>query len=204
MKNPGSFLWLVLVIVLSVPLLHVKRVHSQTAAPTAAATVEVAAEMGDMPTNCGPTPEPLQIDENVGPSIGSWPLWTVMYYQQDGVRKVGLAMPKDRMNRPSALQGWWSQKALWTVKLTYKGEVTLRGYNVADNSPIYWTLNNGAPTTSPVLNPEQPGAWAKGSDQWAFFPSYVWVSRAGCYVIEAQWNGGMWRQTIPVGYVEGF
>jgi len=204
MINLRLFPGILLVAMLSVILLNGQTVHSQTAAPTATATVELASEMADIPSNCGPTPEPIQIDETVGPSIGSWPIWTVMYYKQDGQRKGGLAMPKDRMNRPSGPRGWWSQKALWTVKLTYKGEVTLRGYNVADNSPIYWTLNNGAPTTSPVLNPEQPGAWAQGSDQWAFFPSYVWVSKAGCYVIEAQWNGGMWRQTIPVGYVEGF
>lgn len=204
MKNLSLLLWILLVAALSIPLLNMETVHSQTAVPTAAATVGVAAEMADMPTNCGPSPEPIQIDEHVGPSIGSWPLWTVMYYQQDGVRKGGLAMPKDHPTVDNGIPGWWGQKVAWAVKRTYKGEVTLRGYNVADNSPMYFSLNTPTPTTAPVLNPDKPGATAAGSDQWAFFPSTVWVSKAGCYVIEAQWNGGTWRQTVPVGYVEGF
>ncbi len=173
------------------------------AAGTALATVQVAAQMDPAPTNCGPVPEAISLDSHFGPGLGSWPVWGTI--NEGGTEHKGiLSMSKDHPTGETYLPGWWAQKVLWVVKLTYQGEVKLSGFNVADNSPIYFSLNNGQPQTNVAsLNPDNPTAGAPGSDRWAYFPSLLWVSKAGCYVIQAQWNGGSWQQVIPVGYVEG-
>ncbi len=168
---------------------------------TSPANVEVASEMAPAPTNCGPTPEPLEVNSDVAAAIGSWPIWGTISSSKDKTKAV-LGMPKEHPNTTPRIDGWWAQKVLWFVKVTYKGEVKLYGFNLADKSPIYFSLNNNDLTPTAILNPDKPGAFAGGSDKWAYFPSLMWVSKAGCYVIEAQWDGGMWQQTIAVGYVD--
>jgi hypothetical protein len=169
---------------------------------TAAATVRVATEMRSAPTNCGPSPEPVKISEHYGPVLGAWPIWGTLAYGSGPMKGV-ISMPKENA-RDAKLPGWWLQRVLWLVKTSYTGEVRLRGYNVDDQSPMYFsfTVDNNRPTAVAVLNPAKPGAWAAGSDQFANFPSWVWVSKAGCYKIEAEWNNGSWSQTLSVGYLD--
>jgi hypothetical protein len=167
---------------------------------TAAATVRVAIEMADAPTTCGPSPEPVDISKHYASVIGAWPIWGTLAYGSGGMKGM-ISMRKERP-QPARLPGWWAQKVLWLVKTSYKGEVRLRGFNVTDQSPMYFTLNNNAPTAVAVLNPANPGAWSAGSDQFANFPSLVWVSKAGCYKIEAEWNNGSWDQVLSVGYLD--
>jgi hypothetical protein len=66
---------------------------------------------------------------------------------------------------------------------------------------MYFSFGGSTPTAAATFNPETPGAYAEGSELFANFPSTVWVSKAGCYLIEAQWDGGLWQQTIAVGHV---
>jgi hypothetical protein len=171
----------------------------QPVVSTREATVEVAAQMDIAPTDCGPTPEPVVVSEHFAPVLGTWPIWgTISSGTAD--RKGILSIPVEN-NNSGLLAGWWAHKVLWLVKTNYDGEVHITGFNIADDSPMYFSLEGNTPTIIAVLNPETPGAYAAGSDQFANFPSFVWVSKAGCYLIEARWNGGLWRQTIAVGLV---
>lgn len=172
--------------------------HSQISTPEA--TIEAASQMESAPTNCGPLPEPLAISEYYGPVLGMWPIWGTFSSGGEKPRGV-LAMPLEHP-RGSQLEGWWAQKVLWLVKTNYDGEVRLKGLNVADGSPMYFTFGDSLPIEEAIFNPESPGAYAQGSEQFANFPSLVWVSKAGCYLIEAEWNGGLWQQTVAVGYVD--
>jgi len=190
---------MILSLVSTALLASTRAAQSQTV-PTEQATVEVAAEMEAAPTDCAPAPEPFPISEHYGPVLGTWPVWGTIVYTS-GERTGVLAIANERPDTDT-LPGWWPQKVLWLVKTNYEGEVQLHGYNVADDSPMYFSLNANAPITAVTLNPKIPGAFAAGSEQFANFPSYVWVSKAGCYLIEAQWDGGLWRQTIAVGLVE--
>ncbi len=189
---------LLLIFVIAIPY----AVQSQaTITPTSEAAVEVAPQMESAPTDCGPAPEPIAVSEHYAPVLGTWPIWGTL--SSGGTEPEGiLAMPIERREF-SQLKGWWAQKVLWLVNTNYVGEVHLHGTNVADGSPIYFTFGESTPTTTPIFNPEMPGAFAPGSQYFANFPSLVWVSKAGCYLIEAQWDGGLWQQTIAVGYVEG-
>jgi hypothetical protein len=155
-----------------------------------------AATMDAPPTDCGPLPGAVRVSNAYAPVLGAWPVWGTL--GSDGI----LVMPEEPTTDAS-LPGWWGRKVLWLVKTSYEGEVTLRGYHTADNSPMLFSFDNNPPTASPVLNPDNPTAFAQDSQNFANFPSGVFVSRAGCYVLEATWNGGLWRQTIAVGYVPG-
>jgi hypothetical protein len=197
----NAVLFLSALLLAFVLLVNEQAVQSQSAvAATVVATVEVAARMEPPPTTCGPSPEPLEVSKHYAPVLGSRPIWGTIGYGRDE-RKGVLVMSKEPA-KSSRLPGWWVQKVLWLVKTNYKGEVKLRGYNLADNSPMYFSIGGDIPIAVAALNPEKPEAYAAGSDQFANFPSLVWVSKAGCYVIEAQWEGGLWRQTVAVGYVE--
>src|SRR5262249_949207 len=101
----------------------------------------------------------------------------------------------------SRLPGWWRTKMAWFVSDSYKGAVKVRGYNLKDNSPIYINWNRDELLTTAELDPRKTFSSVAGMQGWAFFPSSVWVSKAGCYSIEAEWDGGAWRQVVAVGYV---
>jgi hypothetical protein len=174
------------------------RVVSQ--GPTTSPTVEVATEMAPAPVNCGSLPELMPV-LGIGDAVGAWPLWTTMPSHNG---RIVLAFPERRNHDNPELPGWWSTKVGWFIKKTYAGEVRLRGFNQSDNSPIYFDIGDNSTTTAPVIDPEYPGGFIDDLEDWAFFPSLLWVSKAGCYTIIAEWSGGMWSQTIPVGYVEGW
>jgi len=172
---------------------------SQNPTPISPANVEVAAQMDAAPTDCGPAPEPLSVSEYYAPVLGTWPIWGTISSggrEPEGIFSIPLERPQG-----SQLEGWWAQKVLWLVKTNYDGEVVLTGTNRSDDSPMYFTFGDSRPSLKATFNPLSPGAYAEGSDQFANFPSLVWVSKAGCYEIEAQWDGGLWRQIVAVGYI---
>jgi hypothetical protein len=162
--------------------------------------IEVAPEMELLPTDCGTLAEPIALHSMIPKAIGASPIWTALP-NWEGQTKGTLAMPGRHYQENPQLEGWWSIKLAWFVTEAYEGEVELQGFNIADDSPIYFEFNDG-PTTSATLNPAQPGAFVEELEGWAFFPSYVWVSKAGCYQLQASWDGGLWQQIIAVGGVE--
>ena len=171
--------------------------QSQSADATALATVEVAPELGSIPANCGQLAEKLVPDPAVGPAIGAWPIWAAVNGGgQEG--KAALGMDDLHYIKDEHLPGWWGTKVGWVIRDSYKGEVKVQGYNLADHSPMYFQFR-GDPVTTAVLNPARPGGSAAGLQHWSLFPSYVWVSKAGCYRLQAEWDGGSWQQTIAVG-----
>jgi hypothetical protein len=175
--------------------------QSQIAATTVA-TVQVASTMDAAPVNCGSLPQPFRLSTGLNDVIGAWPMWVGVSAGDLGRESV-IDMPKITYVDPEpALKGWWGTKIGWLVDVTYKGKVSLRGYNVADNSPIYFHVHENEPATPLViLDPTNPGGFIAELKKWAFFPSYIWVSKAGCYTIEATWEGGLWRQVISIGNV---
>jgi len=169
-----------------------------TNAPTP--TIEVAATMDSAPTDCGQLAVPAVIDAQAGGGIGAWPLWVGIPNWSDQSRGI-LVFPTIHYQENEMLVGWWVTKMGWFVSEAYKGEVTIQAYNLADHSPMYFEFT-AEPEPLAVLNPARPGGFVNGMQGWAFFPSLIWVSKAGCYQLEATWDGGMWRQVIAVGAVE--
>ncbi len=176
-----------------------QRLASLSVTPTP--TVEVAATMDYAPTNCGVLAESMAIAPNIPHAVGTWPIWIAMPSAGSGSKGV-LFVPNQHYQTDSQLKGWWSTKVAWFIADSYQGEVHLRAFNVADNSPMYFVVGENELTDHATLNPEHPGGFAEGTGNWVFFPSNVWVSKAGCYRVEAEWDGGLWQQVIAVGNVE--
>jgi hypothetical protein len=69
--------------------------------------------------------------------------------------------------------------------------------------PLWFQIGDKAPTTTPKLDPTQPGAYpynpANPDQVFPEYPSYLFIPRAGCYVLEASWPGGHWRIPFAAG-----
>jgi hypothetical protein len=170
-----------------------------TTDPTPTLTVEVAAEMEAVPSDCGILAEEMTIDPMITHAIGTWPIWVALPNEAGSTKGI-LSMPNKHYQENPQLEGWWSTKVAWFIDPSYTGEVRLQGFNVDDNSPIYFEFDEL--TTLAAINPAEPGGFADGLEAWAFFPSYMWVSKAGCYRLQAEWDGGLWQQIIAVGRSE--
>jgi hypothetical protein len=187
---------------LSLPILLLLAPHTGYGQTTSDATptlvVAVAAEMEPVPSNCGVLAEPLAIDPLIPQAIGTWPIWIAL--PNGGDEATGtLYLPNRHDQVNPNLEGWWATKVAWFIPINYRGDVHLQGVNITDQSPMYFEFNEEGPLEVATINPEQPGGFVEELDRWAFFPSYVWVSKAGCYQLEADWEGGSWQQGIAVG-----
>lgn len=170
--------------------------YSQDATPTP--VIEVAPEMEGVPENCGILAEPIAIDPLIPQAIGASPIWVALPNTTQENRGI-LVVPDQHDHHYPPLEGWWATKVAFFVSAAYPGEVQITGFNVADDSPMYFAFGGNEPTELAILNPAQPGGFVSDLEKWAFFPSHLWVSKAGCYRLEAVWEGGLWQQIIAVG-----
>lgn len=162
--------------------------------------VQVAVEMEFAPDDCGILPQPMAIDPLIPQAIGAWPLWVAVPNGDEDSKGV-LFVPNEHYQQNKQLEGWWSTKVGWFVSPSYVGDVQVSAYNLADDSPIFFDRADELGTTM-TLNPAEPGGFVDGLDAWVFFPSNLWVSKAGCYLLEAKWDGGLWQQVIAVGSLD--
>lgn len=198
MKSLPGLLSALLLLLLALPLIaNSGSIGGAALTPT----VEVATEMEVVPADCGILAEPIAIDPLIPQALGTWPIWVALPNWTDETKGI-LVVPNEHYHTHHHLEGWWATKVAWFIPLSYTGEVQLRGYNLADHSPIFFDFSSNEPGEVATLNPDQPGGYVTELDQWAFFPSHLWVSKAGCYRIEAAWEGGSWQQVIAVGSVE--
>jgi hypothetical protein len=168
---------------------------------TPTADIEAAPEMAFVPSDCGILAEPVAIDPLIPHAIGAWPIWIALPNGSSEMKGI-LVVPNEHYFTHPQLEGWWVTKAAWFIAKSYPGEVRIRGVNIDDDSPIYFEIGDHELREVATLNPDQPGGYVTELDALAFFPSHMWVSKAGCYRLEAEWDGGLWQQIIAVGSVE--
>ena len=190
---------LALLLMLLLLVLTPQHGYSQSPTATAVPTIEVAATMDAVPTNCGQLSESVMLDPQSGRFIGVWPIYAGLPNWEGQTQGI-LVFPTTHYQTNDQLVGWWVTKMGWFVSESYTGEVKVRAFNLADHSPIYFERTD-APATVMTLDPAHPGGFVNGMVGWAFFPSLLWVSKAGCYQLEATWEGGLWQQVIAVGAV---
>lgn len=167
---------------------------------TQGAIETVAAQMDALPTNCGSLAEPIQLNAQQGNFIGSWPI--LLGIPNDSRQHSGvLTFPNEHTYTDERLPGWWNTKMAWFVSQAYQGTVKVRAFNIKDNSPMYINWKGNALSTTAEFDAKKTVSYVQGMNGWAFFPSAVWVSKAGCYRFEAEWDGGAWQQIVAVGYV---
>jgi len=150
---------------------------------------KVAVKLGPPPRDCnGPTPK--EIASFVGPAVGESPVWA-----------VGPVGPHATLGLGRRTKWGWGQKVLLLIEPEHEGIVTVRGASVDDGSPI-WFKSSGryvlGPTTKLVLDPQNPAIPIQHG-QWKEWPSTFYIPKAGCYFLEARWNGGSWRLTFAAG-----
>jgi hypothetical protein len=149
--------------------------------------------LGPVPTTCPTNPAPTTINPFFGRAIGMRPVWVIGF-------SPGLTL---RMGPSQSIahgpHGWYV-KVAWVVAPDYRQRVTLRGAPLAGGRPLWFQIGGQLPSTTPVLDPRYPVATAPNQPAgWAAFPSYLFIPHAGCYVVEADWPGGMWRLAFAAG-----
>jgi hypothetical protein len=88
----------------------------------------------------------------------------------------------------------------------HEGPVTLRGVSTDDGSPVWFKIAGQyilGPTPELVLDPQNPGIPVQHG-QWKEWPSTFYIPRAGCYILEARWDGGSWRLAFAAGKVKSW
>lgn len=152
--------------------------------------------LGPIPSNCQNNPPPESLPHALGDGIGMSPVWAVGF-------TPGLTLHLDFGDKGGMMHGphGWYRKLAWLIGPDYRQRIVLRGSALAGGAPLWFQIGgNQPPTTTPLLNPQQPEAEFPGEPPgWAFFPSYMFIPRAGCYVVEASWPGGMWRLAFAAG-----
>lgn len=171
-----------------------KAINSATTSFAATPALPVVApELDYAPLNCGPLPVLQELSPDIARMAGGSPFGL-----------VGIAGEGYIPVAPNNPTKWgYIANTYWVTAPSYTGTVSLKGANIADGTPLWFDLNNGA-TTNPTLDTRHPGAVTLPSG-WNHWPSYLYIPKAGCYQIEATWPGGSWEITIGAGkwpYIE--
>jgi hypothetical protein len=85
---------------------------------------------------------------------------------------------------------------LWVIVKTYTDKVSLQGWNLEMNEPLWFQIGGQEPTTTPTLDPQNPGAYS--NPDYVDFPSYIIIPEPGCYIIEASWDAGSWQIYLTI------
>ncbi len=81
---------------------------------------------------------------------------------------------------------------------SFAGKVTVQGANLADGTPLWFQLGGRNIVSTAVFESNSPGTLIQPGE-WGEWPSYLIAPKAGCYYLEAKWNGGSWKLNIAVG-----
>lgn len=94
----------------------------------------------------------------------------------------------------------WAYKTLFISSVSFKGRVTLRGGSLSGGPPLYFSDRaQRTPARTLTLNPQHPLAYSGADRSWSYFPAGVYVSKPGCYYLEAHWPHGQWKTTFIAG-----
>ena len=173
--------------------------------PTSAGTViptpsPTEPRLDPVPQHC-PVSNPVRhtISPNLSSVIGTSPVWAAWI---PGPNIFHLTPPPNSPY-PSTYEapyGWAFTKVVWEVGPDYHHAVTIRGYAVADHTPLLFQFSNETPTANAVLDPQHPDHPVSVIGMnWAEWGSYIVVPKAGCYVMEVSWPTGQWDLTFAIG-----
>jgi hypothetical protein len=178
---------------------------SARASPTATTTTtssgaaydekpRVAKSLARAPGSCtGPKPR-LTGFGRYGNLAGSSPVWAGFYAAFDSARQIY----RIERDAPRTEYGW-RVKVLWVVSPGLKLHARVQGRDLATGTELWFEIGEeGSEAPFGVLDPAHPGV-PPTSDGYKEFPSYMYVPRAGCYAISAEWTDGGWRLIVGLG-----
>jgi hypothetical protein len=141
--------------------------------------------LGAAPQNCPRSPAPRPIFPDVGPGVGSAPVWAF------GLDTT-LRIPTYFTYTPEG----WTWKVIWRMSAGYSHLVSLHARNLHGGTPLWFQIDEQALSTSPVLDAWQPD---RSSVSWVEWGSYLYFPVASCYQVQAIWPGGQWSFSFAVG-----
>lgn len=145
--------------------------------------------LGLVPQNCPTTPASRNIFPDIGPGVGTSPVWA-----------FGLGTP---ILIPTSYFTYtpygWTWKVIWRVSSGYTHLVRLHAGNLRGSSPLWFQIDDQAPSTSPVLDALHAVRSSASEAPWVEWGSYLYIPAAGCYQVEATWPGGQWSISFAAG-----
>ncbi|MDQ3874081.1 MAG: hypothetical protein M3322_00820 [Actinomycetota bacterium] len=130
-----------------------------------------------------------------GNLAGKAPVWAGFYAAFDG------AGQRYRIERgaPRTSHGW-RIKVLWVVDADLEQPARMEARELRTGAALWFEIGEEGGERAPVgaLDPVHGGSPETASG-YSEFPSYVYVPRAGCYELEADWGDGSWRLVFGLG-----
>jgi hypothetical protein len=169
----------------------------QTPTPSSAVKPVVGRIVEPPPTSCPAGPNPQTVSPDFGPGLGQAPVWAVTF--SSGAHGAILLIQSE----VTLGEHGYYEKVLWVIQPGYGHIVHLSGSELTTSSSLWFQIGDLAPTTAPALDPSHPRAYpvnpANPDQVFAYYPSYLLIPHAGCYVLEASWPEGHWRIPFAAG-----
>lgn len=148
-------------------------------------------KLGKAPRDCPGTLTQERVG-SYGPAYGGDGVWAGVYAELEAPNIL------HSLDAPLTPDGW-RLKVLWIVDPDHPARITLAGSETTRGWPIEFEIGgtSSVKSTSPVLDPDQPSIPLQ--DEYANFPSYIYLVGSGCYQLGASWEAGGWVLKFAFG-----
>ncbi|HVB71995.1 MAG TPA: hypothetical protein VNE38_00420 [Ktedonobacteraceae bacterium] len=158
--------------------------------------VPVSATLDAAPRNCLHNTLTQNFDAPLYPAgVGGEPMWV-----------TGFSGPRATLNhliRAQQPQSGWYQQLTLVGETNFDGPVTLQGGVVGSTLPLWFGMypHDTSMMLNIVVNPVNSSLsnHTTGDQQWGMLPINLYIARAGCYYLQASWNGGSWMVYFAAG-----
>ena len=152
--------------------------------------------LGLAPNDCPSGPTPRLIQRAIGRGVGQSPAWVL------GMSGTHLTLDYGSGTRFLDYQPnyGWGHSVQIVADSRYHGQITISGSGIHGEGALAFVDQRLARITrSLVLDPWHSWGFAGLDRTWSYFPSTLYVPRAGCYYLTAHWHGGSWRIPFAAG-----
>ncbi|HLL79646.1 MAG TPA: hypothetical protein VKT25_09110 [Ktedonobacteraceae bacterium] len=128
------------------------------------------------------------------PSVGSSPVWVTGF--------TGPGALLNHLSRAPRPHDGWYAPLLIVSETNFAGDIILRAGIVSSSFPLWFSKQYGGSLVRTVtLHPLDPSLsnHTTGDQQWSATLVYLYIPQAGCYYLDASWNGGSWVAYFAAG-----
>lgn len=150
-------------------------------------TVEIP--MGDAPVNCPGAAIPN--DDN---SIGGYPIRAFGAFRGDKAKLFVYTSIRNEYG--------YGLKLGWAIHKDFTESAIIKGGSLQGNNPLWFNNFDKPPFTVFSISKNTPPVLpliGASTDYSYGFPSLIYIPRAGCYFLEANWSDGSWKVIFSAG-----
>jgi hypothetical protein len=128
------------------------------------------------------------------PGVGSSPAWITGF--------TGTNAILNHLSRAPRPQDGWYAPLLIVSETNFAGDIVLRAGIASSSFPLWFSRQSSSNLVRTVtLHPLDPSLsnHTTGDQQWSATLVYLYIPRAGCYYLDASWNGGSWVAYFAAG-----